>query len=125
MKLEPFTELEEVNWRLQVVMVRSEKSKVLREAKRMLRRPRTQEHLHACEEGGAPLRISSHRVPSNALSGLFSPGSMHFTLFCAFFPPSFFFFFFFGWGEVWSQEKTHQLELVVTQARRQGSGSRP
>lgn len=92
MKLEPFTELEEVNWRLQVVMVRSEKSKVLREAKRMLRRPRTQEHLHACEEGGAPLRISSHRVPSNALSGLFSPGSMHFTLFCAEFPPSFFVF---------------------------------
>ena len=106
MKLEPFTELEEVNWRLQVVMVRSEKSKVLREAKRMLRRPRTQEHLHACEEGGAPLRISSHRVPSNALSGLFSPGSMHFTLFCAEFPPSFFFFFFWGGGGVEPRENT-------------------
>ena len=34
-------ELEEVNWRLQVVMVRREKRKVLGEAGRMLRRPQT------------------------------------------------------------------------------------
>ena len=32
-------------------------------------------------------RSGSHPTP---LSGLFSPGSMHFTLFCAEFPPSFF-----------------------------------
>lgn len=61
-------------------------------------------------------RSGSHPTP---LSGLFSPGSMHFTLFCAEFPPS----FFFGGGG-WSQENTHQLESVVTQARRQESGSR-
>lgn len=41
MRLEPFTELEEVNWQLQVVTVRSEKGRVLREAERMLRWPRT------------------------------------------------------------------------------------
>lgn len=40
MWLEAFTELEEVNWRLQVVMARSKESEELREAERTLR-PRT------------------------------------------------------------------------------------
>ena len=73
MQLEPFTELEEVNWWLQVVMVRSEKSKVLREAEGMLRRPRTQERLYAREESGAPLQISSRWVPSNAPLRIIQP----------------------------------------------------
>lgn len=97
MWLEAFTELEEVNWRLQVVMARSKRRGSSGRLERMLRREQ-QEHLHAREEGGAPLQISSLRVPSNApLSGLFSPGSMHFTLFTLSSHPAFL-----GAGWEWS-----------------------